>query len=29
VETEPGSQQYFRQTVLDTLRLPLIEEDDQ
>lgn len=27
VETEPGSQQYFRQTVLDTLSLPLIEED--
>ncbi|MGY1650535.1 hypothetical protein [Geodermatophilus sp. SYSU D01119] len=27
VETEPGSQRYFRQTVLDTLELPLLQED--
>jgi hypothetical protein len=26
VETEPGSEVFFRQTVLDTLRLPLSEE---
>jgi hypothetical protein len=29
VETAPDSQQYFRQTVLDTLRLPMNEEIDQ
>ena len=29
VETEPGSQRYYRQTVLDTLELPLLEEDSQ
>jgi hypothetical protein len=29
VETAPGSQQYFRQTVLDTLSLPMTEEDSQ
>ena len=28
VETEPGSEVFFRQTVLDTLRLPLSEEED-
>ena len=27
VETEPGSSRYFRQTVLDTLELPLLQED--
>ncbi|SDC68660.1 hypothetical protein SAMN05660690_2129 [Geodermatophilus telluris] len=27
VETEPGSQRWFRQTVLDTLALPLLQED--
>lgn len=27
VETEPGSQRYYRQTVLDTLELPLLQED--
>ena len=27
VETEPGSERYFRQTVLDTLELPLLQED--
>jgi hypothetical protein len=27
VETEPGSQRWFRQTVLDTLELPLLQED--
>ncbi|WP_336027433.1 hypothetical protein [Geodermatophilus sp. FMUSA9-8] len=27
VETEPGAQRYFRQTVLDTLELPLLQED--
>ncbi|RBY90708.1 hypothetical protein [Blastococcus sp. TF02A-26] len=26
VETEPGSQRYYRQTVLDTLELPLLQE---
>jgi hypothetical protein len=29
VETEPGSQRYYRQTVLDTLELPLLEEASQ
>src|SRR3954453_21021578 len=29
VETEPGSDQFFRQTVLDPLRLPLLEEGPQ
>lgn len=29
VETEPGSEVFFRQTVLDTLRLPLSEEISQ
>ncbi|MGY1757836.1 hypothetical protein [Geodermatophilus sp. SYSU D01062] len=27
VETEPGSGRYFRQTVLDALELPLLQED--
>jgi hypothetical protein len=27
VETEPGSERYFRQTVLDALELPLLQED--
>ncbi|MGY1832507.1 hypothetical protein ACI8AA_19000 [Geodermatophilus sp. SYSU D01180] len=27
VETEPGSGRYFRQTVLDALKLPLLQED--
>jgi hypothetical protein len=27
VETERGSERYFRQTVLDTLELPLLQED--
>ncbi len=27
VETEPGSERYFRQTVLDRLELPLLQED--
>jgi hypothetical protein len=27
VETEPESGRYFRQTVLDSLVLPLIQED--
>ncbi len=27
VETEAGSQRYYRQTVLDTLELPLVQED--
>ncbi|SFP45805.1 hypothetical protein SAMN05660464_3159 [Geodermatophilus dictyosporus] len=27
VETEPGSERWFRQTVLDTLQLPLLQED--
>ncbi|MBM7808631.1 hypothetical protein JOD57_004468 [Geodermatophilus bullaregiensis] len=27
VETEPGSARYYRQTVLDTLELPLLQED--
>ena len=27
VETEVGSERYFRQTVLDTLELPLLQED--
>jgi hypothetical protein len=27
VETEPDSQRYYRQTVLDTLELPLLQED--
>ncbi|MGY1605808.1 MULTISPECIES: hypothetical protein [unclassified Geodermatophilus] len=27
VETEPGAERYFRQTVLDTLELPLLQED--
>ena len=27
VETEPESQRYYRQTVLDTLELPLLQED--
>ncbi|MGY1773931.1 hypothetical protein [Blastococcus sp. SYSU D00813] len=27
VETEPRSQRYYRQTVLDTLELPLLQED--
>ena len=27
VETEPGSDEWFRQTVLDTLTLPLVQED--
>jgi hypothetical protein len=27
VETEPGSSRYFRQTVLDILELPLLQED--
>jgi hypothetical protein len=27
VETEPGSSRYFRQTVLDTVELPLLQED--
>jgi hypothetical protein len=29
VETEPGSQRYYRQTVLDTLELPLLQEVSQ
>ena len=29
VETEPGSQEWFRQTVLDSIQLPLLEEDPQ
>ena len=29
VETEPGSQEWFRQTVLDSIQLPLLEEDSQ
>ncbi|MGY1815254.1 hypothetical protein [Blastococcus sp. SYSU D00820] len=29
VETEAGSQRYYRQTVLDTLELPLLQEDSQ
>jgi hypothetical protein len=29
VETEPGSQEWFRQTVLDSIQLPLLEEDQQ
>lgn len=29
VETEPGSQRYYRQTVLDTLELPLLQEASQ
>jgi hypothetical protein len=29
VETEPGSQRYYRQTVLDTIELPLLEEASQ
>ncbi|MGY1747534.1 hypothetical protein [Blastococcus sp. SYSU D00695] len=29
VETEPGSQRYYRQTVLDALELPLLQEDPQ
>jgi hypothetical protein len=29
VETEPGSGAYFRQTVLDSISLPLLEEDSQ
>jgi hypothetical protein len=29
VETEPGSQRYYRQTVLDALELPLLEEASQ
>ncbi|WP_448638947.1 hypothetical protein [Geodermatophilus sp. URMC 63] len=27
VETEPGAERYFRQTVLDTVELPLLQED--
>ncbi len=27
VETEPGSERYFRQTVLDVVELPLLQED--
>jgi hypothetical protein len=27
VETEPGSEIFFRQTVMDSLRLPLVQED--
>jgi hypothetical protein len=27
VETEPGSERYFRQTVLDAVELPLLQED--
>jgi hypothetical protein len=29
VETEPGSQEWFRQTVLDSIQLPLLQEDSQ
>ncbi|SFL06546.1 hypothetical protein [Geodermatophilus ruber] len=29
VETEPGSERFYRQTVLDTLELPLLQEDPQ
>jgi hypothetical protein len=29
VETEPGSQEWFRQTVLDSIQLPLLQEDQQ
>jgi hypothetical protein len=29
VETEPGSDQWFRQTVLDSIRLPFLPEDPQ
>jgi hypothetical protein len=29
VETEPGSGEWFRQTVLDSIQLPLLQEDSQ